>query len=113
LYFDVEAEFFLYLAHGPLLDALVGYLRIVAYFALGERPVAEDVVHERKVHLAAVARVDDRAAEALNGHLVVRDVLLALTDLVLARLAELLVHGAENPVDEAAALLAPVALGEL
>src|SRR3989344_4226300 len=73
----------------------------------------EHVVPERKVVLAVVLAVDDRAAEPLERHIFIFYLAVLLPPLVLLpRLAELFVDGAEYAIDESARGVASEGFGE-
>src|SRR3989344_4841226 len=84
--------------------------RILFNMPLRERPPTEDVVHKREIILPVVLGIDDGAAHLLERELLSLHLLAPL--LVLTRLAELLVNGAKDPVDEAARGVAAEGLGE-
>src|SRR5207253_1212671 len=109
---NIETDFFLDLAHGC--SSFVRIARLDA--ALGERPVAENVVHEGEVDIRAVLRIDHSSGFLLDRELREIDGLIALfllRDLLLARLADLLVDGTEDAVDELAGRFPAEGLGEL
>src|SRR3989344_4305963 len=96
-YLDSESHLLLYLADGAL-------PHVFPFFdlALGYRPMPEDVVDEREVRLPALTRVHDRAGEMFRRHLALRELVLARRALVLPRLTELDIDGAQNAAHKTA-----------
>src|SRR3989344_3544358 len=75
---------------------------------LRKRPVAENVVHKREIHLASVARIDDRADQLLDRHRArTLSILFSRYALGLSRFAKLDINGAQDTVHESTGRSAP------